>query len=223
MYNGPHRKNLRLKNFDYSQNGYYFITICTQNRENHFGKIIDGEMVLNEFGKIALKCWNEIIKHYGNVGIDEFIIMPNHIHGIIILNFIHNENIVGNEYFRSKNDKDNVGNEYFRSQNDEDKENVYFSENRNENIRSKNAKDNVRNENIRSLRRQNANLSNVIKGFKIGVTKEIRNEFDNLTFSWQKSFHDTIIKNEEQLNKMREYIINNPLQWEFDKNNPINI
>ncbi|MDD4530125.1 MAG: transposase [Candidatus Gracilibacteria bacterium] len=195
MYNGPHRKNLRLKNFDYSQNGYYFITICTQNRENHFGKIIDGEMVLNEFGKIALKCWNEIIKHHGNVGIDEFIIMPNHIHGIIILNFIHNENIVGNENIRS--------------QNNEDKENIYSSENRNENIRS--------------LRRQNANLSNVIKGFKIGVTKEIRNEFDNLTFSWQKSFHDTIIKNEEQLNKMREYIINNPLQWEFDKNNPINI
>jgi len=93
MYNWPQRKNQRLKNYDYSRNWFYFVTICTKNREDFFWEIIKWKMYLNEYGDIVEKFWNEIIKHYKNIKIDDFIIMPNHIHGIIIL--------VGNEYFRS--------------------------------------------------------------------------------------------------------------------------
>lgn len=89
-----------------------------------------------------------------------------------------------------------VGNEYFRSDN--------WNYNNNEN----------RNENIHSL----PNISNIIKGFKIWCTKEIRNKHNNFQFTWQKSFYDVIIKNDEQLQKTRQYILDNPIKWKDDVN-----
>lgn len=76
----------RLKHWDYSDNGWYFITICTQNKEHFFGEVIDGEMVLSQIGKIADKFWKEIPNHFKNVILDNHVIMPNHTHGIIIIN-----------------------------------------------------------------------------------------------------------------------------------------
>lgn len=116
-------------------------------------------MVLNKYGEIVQKCWEKILEHYQNIDLDEMIVMPNHIHGVII---------VGNEYFRS-------------------------------------------------------DISNVIKWFKIWVTKEIRQKFWDYEFAWQKSFYDVIIRSKEQLIKTREYIVNNPMKWEEDVNNPNNI
>ena len=78
-----HRRSIRLKGYDYSQDGAYFVTICTHNIECLFGKIVDGEMRINEWGKIAERCWLEIPQHYPNVSLDEFVIMPNHIYGIL--------------------------------------------------------------------------------------------------------------------------------------------
>ncbi|NOR46179.1 MAG: transposase [Candidatus Delongbacteria bacterium] len=77
------RQSIRLQSYDYSKAGMYFITICTYNDENLFGRIIDGIMILNDAGMIAHKYWMEITNHFPNVILDEFIIMPNHIHGII--------------------------------------------------------------------------------------------------------------------------------------------
>jgi len=90
------RKLLRLKKFDYSTPGYYFVTICTKGKIQYFGEIINKEMFLNTFGKIVENCWLQIPKHYKEVSLDEFKIMPNHVHGIVIIkpksynkNFIH--------------------------------------------------------------------------------------------------------------------------------------
>jgi REP element-mobilizing transposase RayT len=80
------RKSLRLRDYDYSLPGGYFVTICVQHRENVFGEIINEEMRLNEIGRIVQQCWQEIPNHFGNVELDAFVIMPNHIHGIIIIN-----------------------------------------------------------------------------------------------------------------------------------------
>ncbi|MCX6145219.1 MAG: hypothetical protein NTZ35_18600, partial [Ignavibacteriales bacterium] len=77
------RKEIRLKGFDYSSPGEYFVTICTKGREDLFGKIADDGIVLNSIGAIAVGCWNELPTHYPNVELDEFVVMPNHIHGII--------------------------------------------------------------------------------------------------------------------------------------------
>jgi REP element-mobilizing transposase RayT len=79
-------KSNRLNNYNYSNNGYYFITIITKNRINYFGKIKKGKIVLNKFGEIVNRCWKEIPKHFNNIILDEFIIMPNHVHGILIIN-----------------------------------------------------------------------------------------------------------------------------------------
>ena len=78
------RKTNRMSSFDYSNQGGYFLTVCTQNRENYFGEVnIKNEVILNEFGKIVETCWNQIPHHFENFILDEFIVMPNHIHGII--------------------------------------------------------------------------------------------------------------------------------------------
>jgi len=82
---GFYRKSIRLKNYDYSKAGAYFVTICTKDHTWVFGKVNGGFMYLNDYGKIARKCWEEIPKHFPNVKIDLYIIMPNHIHGILWL------------------------------------------------------------------------------------------------------------------------------------------
>jgi len=79
------RKTNRLKDFDYSQNGFYFVTICTKNRKQYFGKINDGGMVLNDGGEAAEELWLGIPEHFQDVKLDEHVIMPNHVHGIIII------------------------------------------------------------------------------------------------------------------------------------------
>jgi len=79
-------KPARLPNWDYRWAGAYFITICTQNRMHYFGKVVDGNMVLSNIGMIANKMWYEIKHHTGNVELGAFIVMPNHVHGILILN-----------------------------------------------------------------------------------------------------------------------------------------
>ena len=77
-----HRKSIRLRNYDYSQAGAYFITICTQDKECLFGDIVDDELQLNNAGRIIQLIWSEIPIHYPQVELDEFVIMPNHFHGI---------------------------------------------------------------------------------------------------------------------------------------------
>jgi len=90
-----HRRTIRLRGYDYAKAGAYFITIVTQNREHIFGEIANGELMMNENGEIAKQYWLEIPLHFPNVSLDKFLIMPNHIHGIIIIN----DNIIGAKYF----------------------------------------------------------------------------------------------------------------------------
>ncbi|MBI2358695.1 MAG: transposase, partial [Deltaproteobacteria bacterium] len=80
-----HRRSIRLKGYDYKQPGAYFVTICTQNRECLFGDIVDGTTRLNDWGQMVQSVWNELPQHYPGVDIDAFVVMPNHIHGIIVL------------------------------------------------------------------------------------------------------------------------------------------
>lgn len=171
MYFWPQRKRNRLENYNYSYDGYYFVTVCTKWRINYFWEIVDWEMILNDYGEIAWNCWYHIVHHYENIFLDNFVIMPNHIHGILI---------VGNDYYRSENQN--------RQQiRDLHVKNTYHTPSRDENIRP--------------LRRWN--ISNAIKGFKIGVTKEIRQNYGNYEFAWQRSFYDIIIRNDQQLHNTR--------------------
>ncbi|MCF7836435.1 transposase [Candidatus Gracilibacteria bacterium] len=173
----PNRKRTRLAFFDYATGGAYFVTICTENREHFFGEIHDDKMILNDCGKIVVKCWQEIPTHFPDTKLDEFVVMPNHIHGIVrIGNSINGvENAVNLE-------NADVGNGHARSSS------------------------------------KKSNLSAILGSFKSAASKEIHQKI-RMDFAWQKSFHDHIIRDDEELNLIREYISSNPENWAKDKNN----
>ena len=158
----------RLKDWDYSSNGAYYVTICTKNRECVLSKIIDARIQLSSIGKIVKKYWMEIAKYFETTILDEFVILPDHIHGIIIIN---------NERCR-----DGVT------------PSLHY--------------------------RQRPTLGQIVGYFKYQSTKSI-NEFHNMIGVpfWQPRFYESIIRNEKQLNMIREYITNNPINWKLDKNN----
>ncbi len=79
------RKQIRLKEYDYALPGWYFVTVCSRDRIEMFGKVVDGKMICNECGNMVQSCWNEIPEHYRNIELDTFRVMPNHVHGIIII------------------------------------------------------------------------------------------------------------------------------------------
>jgi REP element-mobilizing transposase RayT len=87
------RKQIRLRDYDYSQNGYYFVTVCTRDRKDFFGDIKEGKANLNRYGETVNQCWRDLPRHYRNCSLDSFVIMPNHVHGIIL---IDNGEVVGN-------------------------------------------------------------------------------------------------------------------------------
>ncbi|UMX47737.1 MAG: hypothetical protein L7H18_04835 [Candidatus Nealsonbacteria bacterium DGGOD1a] len=160
-----HRRTIRVKGYDYSQDGAYFVTVCAQNRQCLFGSIADAKMELNKAGEIVNNCWYEIPKHYPFVILDEFVVMPNHFHGIII--------IQNREWKRERAN------------------------------------------NHSPLQMQNAGTSKtvgaIIRGYKIGVTKLLGKPI------WQRNYYEHIIRNDDDLDRVREYIINNPLNWEIDE------
>jgi len=172
------RKPNRLNNYDYSQNGCYFVTICSKGRINHFREIENGEMILNECGKIADDYWAGQIKVHKNIVIDEYIVMPNHVHGILGL---FNES-VGDAYSKSGKSKLH-------------KNNLPINENLNQ-----------QSQKMRPLQteidydRSKMLLSKIIQLYKSEVTKHIKRlstKPNHLIPSiWQRSFHDHIIRNE---------------------------
>jgi len=192
------RQSIRLKGYDYSQAGLYFITICCQDRVCRFGCIENGKMMLNDAGKIAETCWFEIPQHFPNAILHEYVVMPNHIHGIVELK---SDNVAGVE---------NVGAENVGAEN--------FLPLRN------NTDITVGVENFQPLQpKKNAfqkmiprSIGSIVKGFKIGVTKWFRQNTDIETI-WQRNYHEHIIRNEQSYQTISQYILNNPATWKDDK------
>lgn len=97
------RRSIRLAEYDYASPGAYFVTIATQKKEPIFGRVVGNEIALNEWGKIAEKCWHEIPNHFSQVSLDQFIVMPNHVHGIVFideLDSVHPKNLEGQDNSR---------------------------------------------------------------------------------------------------------------------------
>ena len=177
------RRSIRLQNYDYSSPGEYFITICTNNRECLFGDVVSGKMVLNECGKIADEYWTQIPHKYKNVFLDAFVVMPNHIHGIIGVE----SHPVGAIHELPLQDG-NSDPETYRKQ------------------------------------RRQMLLSKIIGWYKMNVAKQaniLLNNTDNRF--WQRNYFEHIIRNEKSFQRIQDYIINNPAQWEDDMNHPANI
>jgi REP element-mobilizing transposase RayT len=164
-------QSTRLQNWNYGWNATYFVTICTANKVCYFGNITHGEMYLSALGRHAVNCWLEIPAHFPFVILDHFTIMPNHVHGIIIIN-----KPVETQNFASLQSSPIAQNQFAP---------------------------------------QSQNLASIIRGYKIGVTKQAK--LMQLNFAWQPRFYDHIIRNQESYLKIAEYTQTNPLKWQEDR------
>ncbi len=158
------RRSIRLREYDYTQPGAYFLTICVHDRKSAFGEIVDGQTRLNDFGQVVETEWFKTGKIRNNVKLHQHVVMPNHFHGILWIT-----------------------------------------------------------ETVGATRRvaptlQPNSLGSLIGQFKSIVTKQIR-KMGLHEFKWQRNYYEHIIRNEDELNRIREYIMYNPRRWQFDRDN----
>ena len=156
----------RLKDWDYSTPWWYYVTICTKDMQSLFGEIKRGKMIHTRIGKQAIECFKNIPQHFSSFEVDYFIVMPNHVHGIIIIN-----DTVETRHGVSLQPK--------------------FG------------------------RPTKHSLSVIVNHYKGAVTRFAKKW--GMSFKWQKGYYDHIIRNENDLRRIRTYIKNNPLKWELDE------
>jgi len=177
-----------LKGWDYRRPGFYFVTVCTQNREHLFGEIINGKMVLNEFGNVVSNQWKKIPNHFPTVRLDAFVVMPDHIHGILhIVERV--DGPVG-----AKHSGEEILN--------------------NQSICHRNASPLQCNRPIRPRGTKPGSLSSVMQNYLSVTTRKI-NQIRGTPGSrvWQRNYYDQIIWNDDLLKRIRKYIRNNPMKW----------
>jgi REP element-mobilizing transposase RayT len=154
-----HRHSIRLKGYDYSSQGAYFVTICSFEKKCIFGKVADGEMALNEYGKLVADEWIKCGEIRQDVVLHEFVVMPNHFHGIV---FLHSDD-----------------------------------------------------EATDCVRPKSSELGKMLAGYKAAVSSQLkRSGFAGNV--WQRNYYEHIIRNEEDLNSIIDYIAQNPLNWSKD-------
>jgi len=178
--NKHHRRSIRLKEYDYSRPGAYFVTLCVHNRECLFGTITDGEMHLNEYGKIVQTEWLKSSEIRNEIELDAYQIMPNHFHGIVIIK---------NGTMERRGERP-------------------FTPTRSI---------------APTFKMRPKSLSSLMAGFQSPVTSKI-NQLRGTPKQdvWQSNYFDRIIRNDNELIRTRKYIIENPMKWDQDKENPSN-
>jgi putative transposase len=170
-------ESARLKGYDYSSPGEYFITIDTKAMVGWFGKVEKGRMIRNDIGEKVRQLWLTIPQHHKNVMLDEFVVMANHIHGILVLSRIPRKDVA--------RDVSAKGNANFMS----------------------------------TISPKCGSLSTIIGSHKSAVTKWCHDNGHDDS-QWQPRFHDHIVRNPLELERIREYIRDNPRNWEYEKNSP---
>jgi len=182
-----HRRSIRLRDYDYSTAGAYFVTICTFERECLLGDVVNGEMRLNGMGQIVQDEWLRTAEMRNNIVLDEFIVMPNHFHGII-----HIRDTVGAHCMRpDHNERTDVNRAHVGAP---------------------------------LRRRKSGSIGSIIAGFKSAATKRINQLRDNPgTSVWQRNYYERIIRNDQELQTIQQYIVDNPATWQEDENHPTHL
>ena len=189
-----HRRSIRLKGYDYSQSGVYFVTVCTQNHEYLFGKVDNEKMILNDAGKMVETVWNDIPRYYRGFCVHENIVMPNHFHGII--------EIVG---AGPRACPDNTGQPMGKTGQPMGKTGQPQGV------------------------APTMSLSDIVHRFKTMTTKKYIDGVKQNGWTpfprklWQRNYYEHIIRNDDELNRICEYIVNNPLNWDSDRTPPLEI
>jgi len=176
----------RLKEYDYTSPWWYFITICVKNHKQVLSNVENNKMSLSYIGKTIELEWLRTKELRSYVELDEYVIMPNHFHGIIIINSI------------------------------EATGSVVLNNNPIRNSIVENRSTPKMTQRVISTTLQPNSLGSIIGQFKSACTKRIRQK-ENHNFAWQANYYDHIIRNQKDLDRIREYIQNNPLKWELDK------
>ncbi len=196
----------RLQGYDYGQNGAYFITICAKNRVHYFGEITPSSggvetqniasLQMTQIGFIANKYWQKIPEHFPFVIVDEFVVMPNHVHGVLVI---------------SKETQNASG---------------FETQNIAKGFETQNIALGFETQNIASLQEigytnkfgpQSGNISSVIRGYKAAIKSFATT--NKIEFAWQSRFYDRIIRDEDEMKRIRKYIVENPDNWFRDCNN----
>ena len=173
------RHSFRLQGYDYAQVGAYFITIVTHQRSCLFGTILDGEFIPNAVGRIVQFTWNALPAHFLGTDLDAFIVMPNHIHGI-----------------------------------------VHITERRRQSVGAQHAAPLPRTGLSRPYV-QPGSLGVMVRSFKAAVTKRWREiQSSSPLRLWQRNYYEHVIRNENSLIRIRDYVATNPARWSIDPENP---
>lgn len=175
----------RLQNWDYTSEGAYFITICTKDRLHFFGEIENKKMTLSNIGVIADLLWHEIKNHVKNIELGEFVVMPNHVHGILILN---NNGMDGTDRT----------------------DGIVETLHQTSTIPVTTTHTTTTHTNVKNIPKSNS-VSTIIRSYKSAVTKHCNRL--GFEFAWQARFHDHIIRNAREFKNIQNYIANNPMNW----------
>ncbi len=171
------RRPNRMPRFDYSSRGACFLTTNVKHRAECFGRLRDGRMVLNADGLIAHRCWMEIPEHFPGVKVDAFVVMPDHVHGILVIDDVPS---VGNAVVVDAS----VGDAYMRP------------------LQRRPQRD--------QADRTKMTIPKIVQQYKAAVTREINRVYGQAIFQWQRSYHDTVIRDHHALQGIRRYIGENP-------------
>ena len=159
----PQRRSLRLPNYDYTDAGGYFITICTKGRRSLLGRISDGQMHLNDNGRMLESVWNGLPERFPDLILDAHIVMPNHFHGILIVH-----------WHGLSAPKDSL-----------------------------------------------PTLGDMVGALKSLTSRQyVMGQPQRVGSLWQDNYYEHIVRNDAELDRIRKYIAENPLKWEFDRENP---
>ncbi len=187
------RKPRRLVGYDYRSEGLYFVTICTQDRWPYFGEVRQGEMILSDEGIIARDYWLEIPLHHPYTFVGEFVVMPNHVHGIIGVENLPADGGAG----RPVTAMHRIAGPAPVPDASKDPETEPTPH-------------------ISALSPKAGSLSRIIGSYKSACTKMIHS-ISTEPFAWQSRFHDRIIRNQQELERMEAYILSNPEKWADDE------
>ena len=230
LYKNKYRiKSARLENWDYRWNAAYFITICTADRRHYFGEIKNGKMEYSPIGVIADILWHGIPQHAAYVELGKFVVMPNHIHGILILNNpeipLDGNDPNGNDpNGNDPNGNDPNGND---PNGNDPNGNDPNGNDPNGNVQTLHAtslqnsrdprdlQDSPKNSQMAKISPKSNSISTIIRSYKSATTKHAHQL--GFEFEWQTRFYDIIIRNENSFQKISNYIQNNPANWKEDK------
>lgn len=189
----------RLQTWNYGWNAAYFVTICTKDRKFHFGEVMNKEMKLSNIGVIANVLWFEIKNHAKNISLDEFMVVPNHVHGILILN---------------SNDRDiDIGNDDDTNTNVDHAANAQTRHALSPPFQSQQPIISIGQQRFQNQGKNT--ISSIVGSYKSVVTNHCnRLRFD---FVWESRFHDHMIHEKKSFDRISNYIRNNPLNWSTDQ------